>query len=241
MSFQNCVMPIASQVSTRKKAASVADVRFIGDLPGCYVLSSREKYDDDRVKAFACRARSISPLRVVVQAPVRGEPGEPVALRFDDIGLIMGVVTRETSDGFAVDLQVTEAEQVALSARISWLKRKWLRSIEDRRQHKRWLPRDPRSLLILGAGRTLECFVINVSCSGVAVSADLMPQMGMPLAVGTVPGRVVRRLEYGFAVQFAVEQHAEAVEGMLTALLPGRREAIARALAEEAETEGSSL
>jgi hypothetical protein len=231
-------MTSSSHVSTQKKAASAADVRFIGDLPGCYVLSSRESLNDDRVKAFACRARSISPQKVVVQAPVRGEAGEPVALRFDDIGLIRGRVSRTTSDGFAVDLQASEAEQAALASRIDWLKRKWLQSLPDRRQSKRWLPRDPRSMLVLGGSKTLECFIINVSCSGVAVSADLLPQIGMPLAVGTLPGRVVRRLEYGFAVQFAVEQNPEAVESMLTALLPGRREAIVRALAAEA---GSSL
>jgi len=115
--------------------------------------------------------------------------------------------------------------------RIDWLKRKWLQSLPERRGAKRWLPRDPRSTLVLGANRTLDCFVIDVSCSGVAVSADLLPPVGMPLAVGMVPGRVVRRLEFGFAVQFLAEQQPEVIEGLLTALLPGRREAIAQALA----------
>ena len=164
---------------------------------------------------------------------MHGDKGELVALRFDGVGLIRGIIARPTPDGFIVDLVVSEAEQAALALRIDWLKRKWLHSVTDRRGAKRWLPRDPRSTLVLGAGRTLDCFVINVSCSGVAVSADLLPQLGMPLAVGTVPGRVVRRLEFGFAVQFVSEQNPAAVEGLLTALLPERREAIAQALTAE--------
>jgi len=226
-------MTSASPATPQKKAASAAGVRFIGDLPGCYVLSSRESVGDDQAKVFACRARSISPTRAVLQAPVRGDKCELVALRFDGVGLIRGIIARQTPDGFIVDLVVSKAEQAALALRIDWLKRKWLQSVTDRRGAKRWLPRDPRSTLVLGAGRTLDCFVINVSCSGVAVSADLLPQVGMPLAVGTVPGRVVRRLEFGFAVQFVSEQNPAAVEGLLTALLPERREAIAQALTAE--------
>jgi hypothetical protein len=224
-------MTSTSPTPTRNKAADAAGVRFIGDLTGCYVLSSRESAGEDQAKVFACRARSISPQRAVLQAPVRGDKGEQVAMRFDGVGLIRGIIARPTPDGFIVELVVSQAERAALALRIDWLKRKWLQSLPDRRGAKRWLPRDPRSTLVLGANRTLDCFVINVSCSGVAVSADLLPQLGMPLAVGTVPGRVVRRLEFGFAVQFVTEQNPAAVEGLLTALRPDRREAIAQALA----------
>jgi hypothetical protein len=41
-----------------------------------------------------------------------------------------------------------------------------------------------------------------MSVSGAAVSADIIPEMGMPLAVGTVVGRVVRQFAGGFAIQF---------------------------------------
>src|SRR5689334_18874774 len=117
-------MTASSPIPSGKKAGDIAGVRFIGDLPGCYVLSSRENFGDDQAKVFACRARSISPRRAVVQAPVRGHKGEPVALRFDDVGLLRGTVARPTPDGFIADLLVSEAEQAALALRIDWLKRK---------------------------------------------------------------------------------------------------------------------
>ena len=52
-------------------------------------------------------------------------------------------------------------------------------------------------------GTTTECVVMDVSASGIAVSADLIPDIGTPVAVGKVVGRVVRHFNDGFAVQFA--------------------------------------
>jgi hypothetical protein len=79
------------------------------------------------------------------------------------------------------------------------------------------MPREPRSAVVLGNGDVLPCLVIDISASGAAVSADLDPQLGEPLAIGRVVGRVVRKLEVGFAVQFVAEQEPEVVEEMLRA------------------------
>jgi hypothetical protein len=43
--------------------------------------------------------------------------------------------------------------------------------------------------------------------SGVAVSAAYEPTIGMPLAVGSCVGRVVRQFPNGFAVKFVEKQH----------------------------------
>jgi hypothetical protein len=45
-----------------------------------------------------------------------------------------------------------------------------------------------------------------MSISGAAVSSELQPQIGTPLAVGACIGRVVRRLPNGFAVKFVEPQ-----------------------------------
>jgi hypothetical protein len=44
-----------------------------------------------------------------------------------------------------------------------------------------------------------------MSTSGVAVSAEVQPEIGTPLAIGACVGRVIRLLPDGFAVEF-VEQ-----------------------------------
>jgi PilZ domain len=59
----------------------------------------------------------------------------------------------------------------------------------------------------LADGTVHECFVIDISASGVAVSAPLQPELGTPLAVGTCVGRVIRLLPDGFAVKFVTPQN----------------------------------
>ena len=63
----------------------------------------------------------------------------------------------------------------------------------------------------------LPCLVIDISSSGAAISADYEPVTGEPLAVGRALGRVVRKLEVGFAVQFLEAFEIEIVEEMLRA------------------------
>lgn len=215
-------------ISSSEKHAN--SVRFFGDIQGCYVLSSREALGDDQVKVFACRSRSISVQQAVVSAPVAGKVGETVALRFDDLGLLKGAVRSTNADGFVADLQLNDRQQESLAARINWMRRRQLKGEVDRRESKRWLPRNPRSAVLLPGDTSMPCFIVNVSSSGVAVSADIMPEIGAPLAVGSVLGRVVRKLSLGFAVRFAAVQDALAIEALLDPPTGDFRQAMAHAL-----------
>jgi|GEM_PF-673542 len=206
----------AAKVAGEAARSAPIDVRFIGDLPGCYVLSSREGAGADAIKVFGCRSRSISVDMAVLQAPVQGAVGENIALKLDDLGLLRAIITRHTSDGFVVDLVVPEDERAALAARIDWMKRRHLHDIPDRRESRRWMPRNPVSSLILAGGKQLDCFIIDVSTTGAAISADAMPPLGQPLAVGVMLCVVVRHLEFGFAVQFLSPQDAQKVEQLLS-------------------------
>jgi hypothetical protein len=191
------------------------DVKFIGDLQGCYMLSSRESGGDETVKVFGCRARSISPDMAVLQAPRIGEIGESLALKLNEIGMLRATISRRTPDGFVVDLLVSDAERAALAGRIDWMKRRHLHAITDRRENRRWLPRNPHSSMILAGGRQVDCFVVDVSASGAAISADVLPALGHPVVVGALLAKVVRHLECGFAVQFLTVQEPRQVEAQL--------------------------
>ena len=70
-------------------------------------------------------------------------------------------------------------------------------------------------MLTLADGSQLPCFVIDVSQSGVAVSADIWPSLGTPMAVGKLVGRVVRYLDVGFALQFMQIQELDQLELMM--------------------------
>jgi hypothetical protein len=216
---------------TAKAGTITADVKYIGDLSGCYALSSREKQGDEMLRVFGCRSRSISRRMAVLQAPVKGTVGEPLALRLDVLGLLRATVSRLTPDGFVVDLVLRDQEAATLARRIDWLRRRHLQAVPEMRRAKRWLPRDSHSSLILGDKRQVDCFIIDVSTSGAAVSADAAPALGELVVVGSVFGKVVRRLDYGFAVQFLRLQEAQRIEVLLAPQGEHNRELLAEALA----------
>jgi hypothetical protein len=77
-------------------------------------------------------------------------------------------------------------------AKLIWLEQNKNFDVPDMRMHKRVVPEAPHSTLIFPDGSMLGCFVIDLSASGVAVSADIVAEIGTVLAVGKVTGTVVR-------------------------------------------------
>jgi hypothetical protein len=192
----------------------VSDVRFIGALMGRYLLASR-KNRSHRVQVFACRLQSISPQLMVASAPVLGAPGEELSANFEPFGTVRGRVERLIDGGFSMAIETTADERALLIKRIGWYKKRVFHGVADKRAHRRIMPRDPRSTILSGDGTRLPCLIIDMSRSGAALSADVQPDLGTPLAVGRVVARVVRWLEVGFAVQFMVEQETESLEDRL--------------------------
>ena len=184
--------------ATKPKPQPDDDVRLIGgNVNGRYTLSGSSS-----VRCFACRAQSISPRQVVLSAPVSGDVGDPVNIHFSDFGILQANISRVIDFGFVADLLASDDDRALIAAKIRWLRKHVTSSVVDHRQHKRSLPRNPRSSLILNDGSKRDCFIIDMSPSGAAVSAEYAPQFDEALAVGRAVGRVVRHLELGFAVRF---------------------------------------
>ncbi|MEO8686250.1 MAG: PilZ domain-containing protein, partial [Devosia sp.] len=188
-----------------------------GAIAGRYAFSERRDGSEEKVPIYACRLCSISTLTAVLVAPVIGKEGEAVTAHFDELGIFRAKVTRRLQSGFAMDLMMTDAEREKLAGRIAWQKKKVHGQMPDRREFKRVVPRDPRTRLTLQDGTQMPCFVVDMSRSGVAVSAHYWPELGTVLAVGKLVGRVVRYLEVGFAIQFIQLQQ---LEGLDTLLVP---------------------
>lgn len=192
------------------------DVRFIGALSGRYALPDRRSSTDDKIPVYACRLCSISTRLLVAVGPVIGKEGELVSAHFDEFGIIRGRITRRLASGFVTDIIATDIERDKLGAKIEWQKKRVLSQVPDKREHKRFLPRDPRSMIVTADGTRIPCFIIDVSQSGVAVSAHFWPEIGTPMAVGKLVGRVVRYLDVGFAVEFIqLVPQVEDLEGLL--------------------------
>jgi hypothetical protein len=191
------------------------DVRFIGAVAGRYTLPNRRAGEEGRLQVYACRLCSISTRLAVLIGPVVGDDGEQVAVHFEQFGVLRGSVVRKIPSGFAMRLSLDTLERDRLGRRIIWHKKHSHEQVEDRREHKRLLPRDPNTRLTLADGTQMPCFVIDVSQSGAAVSANILPDIGTPMAVGKMVGRVVRHLDVGFAVQFIKLQEIVDLEALI--------------------------
>ena len=69
-----------------------------------------------------------------------------------------------------------------------------------------------------------------MSASGTAVQASIQPAVGSLVAIGSVPGRVVRHFEGGFAVRFVELQELGELEALLTLRTRQERSLAARKL-----------
>jgi hypothetical protein len=114
-----------------------------------------------------------------------------------------------------MSITATESERAKLAKKIEWFLNNRERKVANKRRHDRFTPENPHSTLIFGDGKTLRCFVVDMSASGAAVSANVALEAGTPLALGKVVGRVVRHLPSGFAIQFIQAVDIEVLEDLL--------------------------
>ena len=166
-------------------------------------------------REFACRTSRISPYQMLVEAPVIGQVGDRVISYFGELGRLDGWVTDVSATRFLIEIAVTRQVRERLAAKLAWLEKKQKNEVVDARAMRRLIPDNPHTNLIFADGSTLNCFVIDVSPSGVAISADAEPEVGTRLAVGRAVGQVVRRFNEGFAVQFDRLIEPAALEKMI--------------------------
>lgn len=202
-------------VATPRRASIPEDVKYVGAVNGCYALSDRRNEESGAVEVYACRLCSISPQQAVIVAPIIAAPGETVVAHFKEFGILRSQVVREMPAGFVISFDLDDAGRKKLAAKIHWKKQQAISQVPDKREHPRIMPRHPRSVLTLADGSRQPCFVIDVSQSGAAISAAILPGKGTPVAVGSMVGRVVRRLDLGFAVEFTTLYPADELEERL--------------------------
>jgi hypothetical protein len=168
---------------------------------------------------FACRTSRVSPFRMMIAVPVVGRVGDRITSDFGDLGefgKLEGHISDTVKGAFLVELTMSASMRGKFASKLTWLENKRKNpGIRDGRYHARIIPATPHSTLTFGDGSTHGCFVIDMSVSGVAVSADIQPKIGMPLAVGACVGRVVRLLPQGFAVKFVEQQNRNELERLV--------------------------
>jgi hypothetical protein len=172
-------------------------------------------------RSFACRTSRVSPFRMMVAVPVVGKIGDRLSTYFGDFGRLEGHISDTVAGGFLLDLALSYAEREKFASKLTWLEKKQQDpAIRDQRKQARIVPEHPHSILTFANGTMHNCFVIDMSPSGAAVSADVQPPVGTPLAVGACVGRVVRHLELGFAVKFVEQQPRDVLERLVIRATP---------------------
>jgi hypothetical protein len=165
-------------------------------------------YDcEGRLRTFACRTTRVSPFRMIVDVPVVGKVGDRLISYFRDFGKFEGSISDTMDGSFLLELEMTRAARERLADKLTWLEKKQADpSMAEAREHARFHLPNSNTTLTLADGSMQACFIIDLSPTGVAVSAEIQPPVGTPLAIGGCVGRVIRVFHNGFAVQF-VESH----------------------------------
>ena len=206
----------------RQRAVNIA-------VNGSYSLQRRWYDAEGKLRTFACRTTRVSPFRMLVEVPIVGHVGERMTSYFREFGELEGVISDTRQGGFLVDMEMTATRRARLSEQLTWLEKKSRdASIEDVREDARIIPPMSHSVLILADGSVHGCFIIDISSSGAAISAEVQPSIGTPLAVGACVGRVIRVFETGFAVRFVERQSIDDLSRLIT-VQPRQRSAQDRA------------
>lgn len=168
---------------------------------GRYMLEDRSEHP--------CHVIDMSPGDVAFRTNVQGQLGEKVIAYLDHIGRVEGVLTRLFPDGFAMTIIASERKRDKLAAQLTWLANKHELDLPEDRRHERVSPRNPLTVVQLEDGRQYKCRIIDLSLSGAAVEIDVKPEIGLPVTLGNMRGRVVRHFDDGIAIEFATVQREE--------------------------------
>ena len=184
-------------------------------LDGHYTLPNW--YDPEgKLRTFACRTNRMSPYRMIVDVPVTGKVGDYLTSYFRDFGKLDGRISDTKPGCFLLELDVTYATRQRIANKLTWLEEKRKDpEIIDLRKNPRVIPAKSHTTLTLADGGVHECFVIDMSITGAAVSARVDLEVGTPLAIGSCVGRVVRASASGVAVRFVEKQNQYELERLV--------------------------
>ena len=163
---------------------------------------------EDR-REFACQIVDMSPGGAAVMIPAVARVGERVIAYLDHVGRVEGRVVRLLDGGFAMNLAMSERKRDKLANQLTWLANRHILNLPEDRRHERFSPRNPFSKLVLADGTELRCRIIDVSPSGAAVHLDRRLEVGTPVILGVMRGRVVRSFDEGVAIEFAIVHEVE--------------------------------
>jgi hypothetical protein len=174
------------------------------NLLGRYMMEDRRE--------FPCQVVNMSPGGMAVIAPVSGEIGARVIAYVDHLGRLEGKIARQLHNGFAMTISATPRKRDKLAAQLTWLANRSILNLPEDRRHGRFVPKIVAARLIMPNGTNVGVRIVDLSLSGAGIATPNRPEVGTLVTLGKIPGRVVRHLEEGFAMEFMRLQHPDSIE-----------------------------
>ena len=168
--------------------------RVLVEIAGRLMLENRREY--------SCETVDASPGGLLLRTEAPARTTEKVVAYLDYLGRVEGIVVRTTPQGFALKLTLPPVKRDRVADLLTWLaNRSAFGDIEDRR-HQRIVPHVAETTLQIGVDTCLPARIIDISISGAGVAVEKQPTIGSRVVVGKTPGKVVRHLPNGIAVEF---------------------------------------
>ena len=162
---------------------------------GRYMVSDRSEY--------VTQIRDITPDKATLTHSVPPELGERIIAYIEEIGRVEGEVADIDTDTFLMNFTNPSHKRDKIAAKLNWLQSRDEEGSPDQREHIRYEPsEDSNTMLCMPDGRKYDCEILDISLSGAAVKAAIIPSIGTHVVLGKTPGTVVRIHECGVGIRF---------------------------------------
>jgi hypothetical protein len=192
------MQPSALEIASSQAADRRRYQRVEVNLLGRFMLPNWQEYP--------CQVIDMSPGGAGIVSPVTGNIGDRVVAYIDHIGRVEGTIARHISGGFAMTIKASKHKRDKLASQLTYLANKEILDLPEDRRHERQPVENPYSRITMSDGRNYQCVVLDISLSGAAVRTTVRPAINSAVHLGNMRARVVRHLDDGIALEFAVVQ-----------------------------------
>jgi hypothetical protein len=192
------MQPSALEIASSQAADRRRYQRVEVNLLGRFMLPNWQEYP--------CQVIDMSPGGAGIVSPVTGNIGDRVVAYIDHIGRVEGTIARHISGGFAMTIKASKHKRDKLASQLTYLANKEILDLPEDRRHERQPVENPYSRITMSDGRNYQCVVLDISLSGAAVRTTVRPAINSVVQLGNMRARVVRHLDDGIALEFAVVQ-----------------------------------
>ena len=182
-------MALLSEVFEEQETKSLSAIMF-----GRYMLSDRSEH--------VCQIRDLTPDQAWFSGETLADIGEHIIAYIQEIGRVEGDVTDSELDSFLVSFTNPSSKRDKIAAKLNWLQNQDDENQPEQRRHARYEPSQTNTILTLPDGRTYECEILDISLSGAAIKAPVIPSIGTQVTLGKTAGRVTRVHECGVGIEF---------------------------------------